>query len=57
LEGGTNIIILAKSKAVRDKELRFIRDRDGILKTYVTAGESYVLVIKNLGASRYERIL
>jgi hypothetical protein len=34
------VIILAESRAVRDGGLRFIRDRGGIFRAHVTAGES-----------------
>jgi hypothetical protein len=55
--GGTNIIVLTEFRAVRDRELRFIRDRSGIPKIHVTAGGSHILTIKNLEISRYGRIL
>jgi hypothetical protein len=54
---GMCVIVLAESRAVRDGGLRFIRDRDRISKAHVTAGESYVLVVRNLKASRCGRIL
>jgi hypothetical protein len=52
-----SVIVLAEPRAVRDGGLRPIRDRDGTPRTHVTAGESYVLAFKDLGASRCGRIL
>jgi hypothetical protein len=56
LGGKASIIILAKSRAVRDRELRPIRNKGGISKTHVTAKKSHALTIKNLKASRYGKI-
>ena len=51
------VIVLAESRAVRDGGLRLIRDRGGTPRTHVTAEGSYVLAFRDLGASRYRRIL
>jgi hypothetical protein len=56
LGGEANIIILAELRAVRDRKLRPIRDKDGTLRTYVTAGRSYVLAFKDLETSRCGKI-
>jgi hypothetical protein len=51
------VIVLAEPRAVRNGGLRLIRDRGGTPRTYVTAGGSYVLAFKDLGAFRCGRIL
>jgi hypothetical protein len=57
LEKRVNIIILAKFKAVKNGELRLIRNKNGIFRIYVITGKSYVLIVKNLGTSRCGKIL
>jgi len=50
------VIVLAESRAVRDRGLRLIRDKSGIPKIHVTAGRSYILTVRNLEISRCGKI-